>query len=213
LNVAEIVDTMCLLGIGEANQPQLEKDIALKYLNLVHAELYRKTAIFNTDAISHEELTSVAGESTVVLSRIPHAISTIIVQGQPKELTGIGRLKFLKNKILNPNSGNPCYYTYDLEDISFWPILPNSVYVMDVLFIIPWGPFDYDTLESDIPYPPLFHSILVDGGLTYLYQDEGGFRTADKVKKTEERWKDGKAEILSYFYGSTKQSIGTYSNL
>ena len=70
-----------------------------------------------------------------------------------------------------------------------------------------------NTDESEIPYPPAYHPVLVDGGLYYLFQQEGGFKNTTKENEALIRWQNGKTRLLSYLYTSSGEFLPTFSNV
>jgi hypothetical protein len=70
-----------------------------------------------------------------------------------------------------------------------------------------------ETEEGDIPYPVAYHPVLADGALYYLFQEEGGFKDAQKDVQARVRWETGKSRLLSYLYNSSGQTFSTFSSV
>lgn len=214
MTIIEMLDLIALLGIGELNNDNDQKTTSLKYLNLAHAELYRATANINPNVFFSETLANVAGEDFITLSFTPFLIINVFPIGQTMALEGMSLAKFADYKFKNPFNGLPRFYANQRTHVSIYPLqTDNSVYTFLTTYAVDFTPFTMATLEADIPYPLTFHNILVDGALYYLFQDESGFKNTQKMTEALTRWKSGKAEVFAYFYNSTKERIGTYSNL
>jgi hypothetical protein len=69
------------------------------------------------------------------------------------------------------------------------------------------------TAEAEIPYPVAYHPVLADGALYYLFQEEGGFKDAQKDIQARVRWETGKSRLLSYLYYSSGQAFSTFSSI
>jgi hypothetical protein len=75
------------------------------------------------------------------------------------------------------------------------------------------SPLTEATEEAEIPYPVAYHPVLADGALYYLFQEEGGFKDAQKDVQARVRWETGKSRLLSYLYYSSGQTFSTFSSI
>ena len=212
MNISDMIDIMRTLGIGEVYNDDTSQEIALRFLNLANDELYRETANINPNILTIDIIESFENESFFVLNSIPFSISKVYRIGSTVPLRGLSILEFNTYTIENPNPGDPAVYCVKGDVVSFWPFSPDVTYTFNTSYPVERTLLDITTIEADIPYPISYQSVLVDGGLYYLFQDEGGFKNPIKENEALRRWQKGKTDLKSYFYGSNKQFITTFSS-
>jgi hypothetical protein len=212
MNVSNMISTMRILGIGEVYNDDDSNRIALDFLNLAHDELYRETANINSNVIVKDVIVSVAGQTSITLTRKPFSISKIYRTGSTAQIRPLSTIDFAEYEVKNSYSGDPEVY-YNINDIvNFYPTITSSAYTFNVWYVPERTSFNLNTPESSIPYPLSYQSVLVDGALYYLFQDESGFKNPTKENQALRRWTKGKADLVSYLYGSSRQSISTFEN-
>lgn len=213
MNVVDIISLMRTQGIGENfNDAELQKRYLL-YLNLAHDELYTETAEVNSDVQKLVTLSNVAGQNFITL---PEEASTVVLMLQPGKQKGL-EFKTYSNFVLykskGPSYGDPMIAFRQKKKIMFYPYVGNAVLNFDVIYAPERTPLTINTIESQIPYPTAYHRILADGGLYYVFQDEGGFRSPEKESKAELRWRSGIQKLITYFTGTSQQIIRTFSEI
>ena len=208
--VASLLTLMGHLSLGNDNISTAERAIFLHYLNLAHFELYQVTATFNQDLIVFETLTNVQGENTVTLARSPYAMQSVYDQTHQKKLTRISLADLLKKDPAFKATGYPLQYFLHSRVIHFYP-LQTAVMSVKVGYVP--QPVLLTEQEQEIPYPLAYHPVLVDGALYYLFQEEGGFKNAQKATEAERRWDTGRSRLLSYLYNASGETLSTFSSV
>ena len=212
MTVVYLLTLMGHLSLGNDNIGAAERSIFLHYLNLAHFELYQVTATFNQDLIVFETLTNVQGENTVTLARSPYALQSVYDQTHQKLLTRISLADLLKKDPAFKATGHPFHYFLQSRRIHFYP-LQTAVMSVKVGYVPQPVPLTEQTEEQDIPYPLAYHPVLVDGALYYLFQEEGGFKNAQKATEAERRWDTGRSRLLSYLYNASGETLSTFSSV
>jgi hypothetical protein len=111
-----------------------------------------------------------------------------------------------------PVQGAPCAYFIQKNILTFVP--PQTAPVSVSVWYIPQPSTLTEAMEEeDIPYPVAWHAALADGALYYLFQEEGGFKSASKELEARKRWESGKSKLLSYLYSSSGQTFSTFSSI
>lgn len=205
MNVSDILDLMGDFSIGGGNVSDTQRSLFLKYLNLYQDDLYSRTALFN-ETVSSVEVFNDAYDSD----------NGIVIAGSPMMVSSVFDLDnkfYLKRKskseatnIFYSQTGMSAVYSVSLnqEDITFsiflYPV-PSTPKVS-----INWvkNPlvFTETTLSQDIPFPEVFHQVLVDGGLWYVFQEEGGFRDALKARESKARCMTKEHQLISFLMNS-----------
>ena len=212
MNVSDMLALMATLGIGEGTAVDEPNQIALQYLNLAHDQLYRETASLNANLLIKETLNNIANQASITLAQTPFIIANILVQGETKPLAQTSLFDFVQFQSENPYSSTPSIYALQKRLINFYPIQADTVYSFDTWYLPERTPLMQYTLEADIPYPLSYQSVLVDGALYYLFQDESGFKNPQKELEAMKRWNKGRADLLSYLQGVNQLKISTFSN-
>ena len=205
MRIAELLELMGHLSIGNDNITPTEQAIFLQYLNLAHLELYQETANFNQDLLIKEELACEEGATSVKLSRTPYLISAVYRGNSPLSRLSIGE---------DTNRGVSSVSAYSVrKDTIHFVSSQTSAVPITVWYVPQPSPLTEATDEADIPYPIAYHPVLADGGLYYLFQEEGGFKNTQKELEAKKRWEIGKSRLLSYLYSSSGQTFSTFSNV
>ena len=203
---------MGTLSLGNDNIKAQERAIFLQYLNLAHFELYQETANFNQDLLVSQNIPNVPGNNYVTLARPPLIINTVYLPSLKKELKRISVVDALKADPDSSQTGAPYGYVRRRNRVEFFPKQITAMPVT-VWYIPQPSLLAENTLETDIPYPIVYHPVLADGALYYLFQEEGGFKNAQKANEANNRWEVGKTKLLSYLYNSSGQRLSTFSNV
>jgi hypothetical protein len=212
MNVSTMVSIMQTLGIGAVFNDDDAKAIALEYLNLANDELYRETASINCENFINDNLVSVAGQNNVILTQIPFSVSKVFPIGFKKELKGISIIDLAERQFHDQTPRNPEFYATINTTLKFFPIMPTISYNLSVWYAPERSLLQIETPEYLLPYPISYQSVLVDGALYYLFQDESGFKNSQKENEALRRWTKGKTDLKAYLKDSNKQVISTFRN-
>lgn len=214
MTVDEMLNTMGLLGVGQDMSSPADKAIFLTYLNLAHQELFAATASLNQDLITAELLENINGDNLVYPAQKPHLVQKVQIQGDYQPLRRITFDQYINKTIYaNNSSGRPSYYVPHKEAIYLYPTDPARRYQVAVFYTAPYEDLTLNTLEEEIPYPVAYHHVLLNGGLTFLFMDEGGFRSTSKEQKIEEKWERGKQDLITFLSYQSLGPLSTYSNV
>lgn len=213
MNVKEIIQIAADLSVG-LNKPTTEdQDIYLRYLNLVHFDLYRATAAFNPyismmlDVYTADK----TGVGFVKLTKIPFSIVGVsyISNGIASVLKRKSFEDIIENDFMQTSVGNPVNWYYQNKQLYIYPI---KAVELAVRYIPEASVFTINTLESEMPYPALYHQVLVDGISYYLFQGESGLKSSDDAKLALAKFEQGKRMLYAYLLNLSGGSIGsTYS--
>ena len=212
MQVSDLLGLMANLSVGLDNTTPTERTIFLQYLNLAHFELYQETANFNQDLILQENLASPENTNTVTLSQIPYVMNAVYDVTHKQTLNRISRADLLSLDPALAATGTPEKYFIQKDSLQFYPT-QTAVTQVSVWYTPQPSLLTENTDESEIPYPPAYHPVLVDGGLYYLFQQEGGFKNTTKENEALIRWQNGKTRLLSYLYTSSGEFLPTFSSV
>lgn len=212
MQVSDLLGVMANLSVGLDNTTPTERTIFLQYLNLAHFELYQETANFNQDLILQENLANPENTNTVTLSQIPYVMNAVYDVTHKKTLNRISRADLLSLDPALSVTGDPKKYFMQKNILQFYPT-QTAVTQVSVWYTPQPSLLTENTDESEIPYPPAYHPVLVDGGLYYLFQQEGGFKNTTKENEALIRWQNGKTRLLSYLYTSSGEFLPTFSSV
>lgn len=214
MNIQDMIVLMGNLALGENNYDDF-KTIALKYLNLAHSELYRKTASVNSDILEEEVKVSAVPNNYISLNKDPFLVLSVFNGSDSTPLKQLDKISFFKYRTFNNITSNPSTYCiYKKEKrIKFAPFDPSIAYNITTFYVPEVSLLELNTIEEQIPYPKSFHEVLVNGGLYYLFQEESGFKNTLKQNEFMDKWIRGKSDLISYFTASNNQEITTFSNV
>jgi len=216
VNVSDILDIVGDFSVSGSNVTDEQRTSFLRYLNLYKDSLYRKTAAMNGNLLQ-TQLFSGAYDSGVGLS-----------------LTGTTNLMFItsvinlkNNRVLKQKSQIEAYqlwynndewksgvpqiytllssYTTDEFVVFIYP-LPSDDVSMVVGYIENPEDFTEETPSVAIPFPQLYHQLLVDGTLWYVFQEEGGFKDSVKASEAKNRCMQGEQELMSFLQNTFHES-------
>jgi hypothetical protein len=209
MQVSALLTLLGHLSLGNDNITPSERAIFLQYLNLAHFELYQLTATFNQDLLVVETLSNAPGQNTVTLKHPPYVMQSVYDQTHHKKLTRISLNDLLAKDPAFKATGSPYQYFLQGQRVTFYPV-QTAVMTVKVSYTPQPLPFTEHTQESDIPYPLAYHPVLVDGALYYLFQEEGGFKSAQKSLAAEQRWAQGQSRLLSYLSNASGETLSTF---
>jgi hypothetical protein len=188
-----------------------QRSLHLKYLNIAYGELYRETALINEGVSSffvfkdlYEEANGIALEEDVMM------VTSVFDMSTKKELvkqTKANALKAYEGRSGPLHAFSAVSKASLLDDkfpfqfqVFLYPV-PADAHVL-ITWIKKIIPLQEDTKSFELPYPADFHSILVDGGLWYVFQEEGGFKDSLKAKESKRRWEKGKQTLTAFLFNS-----------
>ena len=212
MTVAELLTLMGHLSVGNDNVSALERAIFLQYLNLAHCELYQGTASLNQDLWQLETLTTEERETTVLLAHPPYRLQQVYDRTHHRPLSPLSFADLLHKDPEFKDRGSPQHYSLQGQTLRFYPA-PSAVLSVQVALVPQPVLLKENTLEEEIPYPLAYHPVLVDGALTYLFQEEGGFKNPQKAQAAEQRWEIGKTRLISYLYQASGSTFSTFSSV
>ena len=212
MTVKYLLTLMGHLSLGNDNIMPEERQIFLHYLNLTHFELYQVTAPFNQDLFIFETVSNALGENAVTLRFPPYALQTVYDQTHQKKLTRTSLADLLEKDPGFTATGYPYQYFLQGSVVHFYP--PQTAITSVRVVYTPQPTFlTEQTEDQDIPYPIAYHPVLVDGGLYYVFQEEGGFKNPQKAVEAQRRWEDGRSRLLSSLYNTSGETFTTFMNV
>lgn len=212
MNVREIIKLAAEQSVGLEDLSPEDAALYLKYLNLVHAELYRKLAQINPFApISKETLQATQGK--IELETIPLVVKSLYVpiEGNPLVLKPIRHDTILERDPERAMRGMPQYWYFFNQGIEVYPSYEGALKLVSIK-----DPemFTIETVEAQIPYPPSYHQVLVDGTCYYLFQGETGLKNKEELGTSLAKWEMGKRELYAYLLNlSGTRLLSTYSEV
>src|ERR1700735_4276779 len=136
MNVSDMISIMGTLGIGESQSVSTSQDTALIYLNLAHEELYRETVNFMSKVVQVDNpLSNAANENTIILSKIPYAISSILRLGQIQTLEEKSFVELALMIGQNQIAGPPRFFASQESLITMFPIESDTVYQFQSVYV------------------------------------------------------------------------------
>jgi hypothetical protein len=212
MQVSDILLLMGTLSVGNDNVTAGEKAVFLQYLNLANLELFRETASLNQDIFQEERLTFESGGQTKDLSGLPFTIQSVFDTTAKNILEPVSVMDLTLDERTSTTTGTPGKYSIQKKTVTLYPT-PKMETLISVFLIGQPATLAENTQEDDIPYPPAFHDVLVDGALYYLFQQEGGFKSTSKELESRERWEKGKSRLLSYLFFRNNANVSTFSSV
>lgn len=212
MNVLDIINLMGNLSIGNDNVTNNEQTIFLKYFNIAHFELYRATANINQSILVSETITNDPNKNEWALSQNPLLVYKVYVPSLNRYLKYLSLYEIMEKDPDLTKTGAPYHYFVQGKIIKFQPV-QTSVYSAVIWYVPEPVPLNINDSASSIPYPELYHSVLVDKALEYLFLDEEGFKNTQKQLEAKKRASKGQSSLISYFYNMSGKPISTFSNV
>ncbi len=212
MDVREILDLAAQQSVGLESPTALDQSVYLKYLNLVHAELYRKTAPINPQAEMVTE-THETPDGSFKPQGFPVIIRSVYVAiaNNPLILKPITYDKILAKDPEMLLAGQPRYWFFLNKKIQTYPKQENT---FKIIYVKEPDPLTIETLSEQIPYPPLYHQVLIDGTCYYLFQGETGMKNKEELTLALNKWERGRQELYSYLMNlSGTNLISTFSEV
>ena len=214
MNVSDILDIIGDFSVSGSNVTEEQRNLFLRYLNLYKDSLYRKTAAFDNNLITVQPF-SAAYDSNIGLELASPSlmfVSSVTNLNNSESLRQISKVDAYKlyYKVDSFIESEPksftiySNYSHDLFSVFVYPV-PSNINVV-VGFIDNPNDFTEDTLSADIPFPPLYHQVLVDGTLWYVFQEIGGFRDSLKAREAKDRCLKGENELSGFLQNTYQES-------
>jgi len=212
MQVSGLLTLMGNLSLGNDNITKVERAIFLQYLNLAHLELYQVTANFNCDLLIQETVANQEGKNYAQLPEKPYLVNSVYDLTHQRQLHRISLTQAIERDPAFVRKGNPCQYFVRQDTLRFVPV-PIEVTSIKVWYVPQPITLTEQTPEEEIPYPVVYHPVLVDGALYYLFCEEGGFKNLQKSQAAQERWEVGQTRLIAYLYNSSGETFSTFSNV
>ena len=212
MTVAELINLMGTLSLGNENISAQERAIYLQYLNLAHLDLYSATANLNQSLLLCQTLENEEGASSMTLPHNPFLIDRVYIASLKKGLKQSSLANILAVDPDLSQTGDPQSFYVQKDQLWLYPHQTSS-YTTTVWYVPNPAPLTENTPEEDIPYPIPYHPVLADGALYYVFQDEGGFKNTQRESQAKARWQTGKARLLSYLYYNTGYRFSTFRSV
>ena len=213
MNVRQIIDNaITLCGLGD-NPDSVEKDkIYLRYLNIIHRDIFKFIIdVHPSLELETKEVNITNGESEDDVSSFPLINKVMTANNRLLEKKSLNNI--MANDPLRKQIGDPyCYYLLNNKICVYpkWDVEKQPLFIMVVK-----EPSDLElsSSEEDIPYPSIYHDVLLNGLCTRISLDELGDRMSNRESKVfHNDYEKGKMELHAYLankYGSS--SYSTYS--
>jgi hypothetical protein len=217
MHVSEMIENLGLLSVGLDNLSNKDKDVFLKYLNLVHFDLYRLTALVNPYVESIKSINATIFDN---IDRYIEGINPFHVDavyfGTGANATILKQTTKRGVLAVDPEltaTGNPTnWYINRKNKICIYPTVYTDT--ITVVYIQQPIKLTLNDVETDVPYPPAYHQILVDGAAYYIYQSEGGLKNRDELATALLKYNAGKMELMTYLNNAIGTGvISTYSRV
>ena len=212
MNVKEIIQLAAEQSVGLESPTSLDENVYLKYLNLIHGELYRKTAAINPQASMVTE-SHATDDGSFKPDQLPVMIRSVYVAiaGNSLVLKPISYDKILTKDPEMTLGGQPHYWFFLNNKIQTYPRQENT---FKIIYVKEPDALTIETLSEQIPYPPLYHQVLVDGTCYYLFQGETGLKNSKELEQAAAKWEKGRNELYAYFMTlSGTGSLSTFSEV
>lgn len=214
MNVRELINQIGLRAFGIESPTEIDRKIYLDLLNTVHFELYRKTALVSPcveEALRKVELKE--GEKfplpSCFLNKMPFMIKKVTVKDKSLKQTQLGKILDTDPRLTK--SGDPEYWGLFSKSLFIYPAYKGDAFVHaveDCMLL------KEDTLEEEIPYPPMYHDVLVDGCVAKTLSTEGGLKNSKEAEYSSIRWTKGYNELYQYYLSLTgEKGSSTFSNV
>jgi hypothetical protein len=209
MTVPDMLEILTHFGVRSDLITTEEKAFYLHYLNLAHLELYALTASLNENTLS-KEATGEVTDGFFDLPEEPFKVLCVTDQNQRLKLKPItlSRLKtfyplFSENA---PLEGTPQYFVLKGRRLFVVPFKETTL----IVFYLPQAPvLNAQTEESALPYPAVFHPLLIEGALKYLVQDveTSSLKDEMRIRLATHAWESGKGRFVTYLGGKDPQSL------
>ena len=227
MTLAEIIETSSVLTTGMPINEFEDKKLAVRYLNMINAELFRDTALINPYVTrKQQDFVTVDGiidsDDYQNFYMIVDLVQTL---GQlkrfPKQISINESVRF--NTINNNVIENWYLFREGARDkIAVLPKLNNINIQLtwinndDSEITVDESSDESLTLSlrttSPSIVPTSHHQVYVDGLIYYLLQSDSGLKNTQELAESLERWKKGKDNLYAYLQVlSGKDPISTFS--
>jgi len=209
MNVEQIItNAVKICGLGD-NPDATEKNIYLGYLNKVNEEIYRFVVDVHPELnYKQEDLLLTNGVSEPLRDFFPKIKNVCTDAGFNLQITSLGSI--LNKDPLMKETGNPSHYYLFNKKICVFPKVLGEQKI-HVLIAEQPKELEHSSPETDIPYPPMYHQILVDGLCTHISIDELGENRNLASKVFYVNYEQGKKNLHAYFCNQyTDHSFSTY---
>lgn len=211
MDVKGLINLIGIRAFGVEQPTEVDEEIYLDVLNTVHFELYRKVALINPYVEERFDEVDLSKGSlplpSAPLRPFPFMIKSVLVEGNRLKQVPFG--KIVENDPTFKGSGKAEFWGITARQLFVYPKYEGKAFVHSIE--APKA-FKEATLEDEIPYPPAYHDILVDGACAQVLQHDGGLKKGQEASFATARWKQGYSEFYQYLLSLTAEpSRSTYS--
>ena len=212
MTITEMLQRIANLSVGLDTPTAFDNTVNLRYLNQAHDALYRLTAAVNSQAkIVEKTIAVVQGKLQEKVNAFKVKSVYIDIPNNTNILQPLSYNWILKHDPARTQAGVPNFWYQINRDLFTYPKYTGNV---QVVFIGQSEPFTLETEETSIPYPPLYHSVLVDGATYYAVQGESGLKNKEELALIIDQWDKGKRDCLTYLMNQSNPGvISTYSEV
>lgn len=198
---ADLVTNIIRMSINEnAPDTQLET-IALSFLNDAYRDVYLVISEVNQNFLATEQtvlLDNTTGQGT--LAPVPHRILRVYNAATRNQLSATS-WDYVTD-ILDPlmaARGSPDYYfVKDRTQLCVWPWQSTGTNEVIVRYIPSVNTLTLTGTETDIKFPPEFHSVLQWGAMKYMGLFERGFTSVELMGFAARAYQEGLTNLKNY---------------
>lgn len=213
MDVKAILDAVCKLASGLDIPTDITLEVALIYLNLAHCDLYRRVYASNLPAFLKKEEIKIGESLPDVLF-----VDSVFIKTPERKLSKVFWQDVVKGDPLLKKVGHPFNWTWR-ESGNKWTFFVYPSLSLDkpqeiLVFYVPQPQnLLMDDREDQIPYPSLWHNLLIDGAIYYMAQGDGGLSASASSQIYMKRWEYGLSEFLKNRQANKMRSVSTFRNV
>ena len=218
MDVKTILQLMAYQSINLDEVTDGDLPVYLSYLNLAYYEILREVSLKSPILPKIRETLSatngVLSPPGVPLNSILSIRSIYsVINNKEFQKTNLGKILSFDPGLTRPASGAYALSWYfDSGNLNLYPIYsstpsPNGpIPDIGIIYVATPPMLNSTSASADIYLPEIYHSVLVDGALYYLFQSES-FKNDLKMKLAMDRWLKGKTDIAAYLVNLSGQEI------
>lgn len=210
MDVKELLPLISGLSIGLDEPTSSDIPIYLRYLNLAYFEILRGNILKNPLLKKKRETLTYSDGAFTAPSEHVFGFQAVYTLQDKIPLAATNLDKILETDVTVSLTGQPTCYYYDNDQVNIYPLYTGDI---GILYAPVPDRLTINSLSADIKIPDVYLSVLVDGTSYYLFQAEAaGFKNANKMMETKERWLKSKVELANYLKALGGQNYySTYS--
>lgn len=205
MNISDIINTIAVISFNDDNPSADDRVRILRYVNLANQEVFRKIYQIASPFISTSTtLTLTSGAAT-----LPTDVFKIVKVVDTTNTRILTEKSLEEIEDLDPaltSTGQPKYFYRDGASIKVWPTQDVSLrfrYVQELSDLVD------EASAASIVFPAAFHSLLIDGGLYYMFEDERDQRAVQEIVLAGKRFDSTLSKLLAYYRTEGRQRLRT----